>query len=296
MWRSLAILLLLLASAPAGAQADEPVFVDSLVPQLVPVYSFRDLSRQGFDAERSDSLTGLALRIVEELDGLESACRTNLFMKEQEPGSPWLMWRSFGRVPAGGTPWYVGGLSCTDVLCRYSLTEDEEPVELVLHDRVALVGVGPERTSVYLFPPEPATIHDDGTAAVDSVGVVQGGDHVVVQIRRAVNSEHPCYDGGDREWSDEHYFLVLRGDSLLQCFRMTLGHGYYSHDDVDGDAESYRSADLAVTATSIRMRYQDVETQHSLDDNPAKDRSRVLRRGVVELAWDARAARFRRKR
>ena len=36
------------------------------------------------------------------------------------------------------------------------------------------------------------------------------------------------------------------------------------------------------------MSYQDVETQHSLDENPAKDRTRVTRRGVVELAWDAR--------
>jgi hypothetical protein len=295
MRRSLAILVLLMCP-PARARADEPVFVDSLVPQRIPVTSFRHMGRQGFDAERSDSLTGLALRIVEELDALESACRTHLYSKESEPGSPWLMWRSFRRVQAGNTPWYVGGLSCTDLLCRYSLTEDESPVELVLHDRVALVGIGPERTCVYLFPPEPATIHDEGTAAIDSVGAIQGGDHVLVQIRRAVNSEHPCYDGGDREWSDEHYFVVLRGDSLLQCFRMILGHGYYSHDDVDGDAETYRTVALAVTANSIRMSYQDVETQHSLDENPAKDRTRVTRRGVVELAWDARTGRFRRKR
>jgi len=292
MRRSLATLLLMLTAMPARA-FDQPVFVDSLVPQKIPVHSFRNLSRQDFDYEHSDSLTGLALRIVEELSQLEGPCRTNLLMKEEEPGSPWLMWRGFARIQAADTPWYAGGLSCADVLCRYSDTES--PVEPLLHDRVALVGIGPQRTCVYLLPPEPATIGDHGSAAVASAGANPGKGYVVIQVLRVVDSEHPCYDGGDHVSYDERYFMVLRGDSLVQSFKLVPRHEWYSHDDADGDLDTKRTASLSVSATLIRMAYQVEETQHSTDV-PDKTRTRITQRGVIELAYDERSGRFRRRR
>lgn len=292
MKRFFATLLLLLACATARAD-EPPVFVDSLAPQKFSLNSFRDLKRQGFDHARDDTLGGLALRIVEtDLDGLETACRTKLLMKEEEPGSPWLMWRSKRRVQAGDTPWYSGGLSCTDVLCGYSNTED--PVEPLLHDRAALVGIGPGRTRVYLWPKEPSTIGDEGSAEVYTVDAIPGKDYVLVQMWRAVTSEHPCYDGGDHVSSDEGYFMVLRGDSLVQCFRLVPKWEWDSHDDVDGDLETTRTSTLSVSATSIRMDYRVEERQHSPDGDESKTTTKITRRGAVNLAYDPKSGRFRR--
>ena len=161
MRRSLAILVLLMCP-PARARADEPVFVDSLVPQRIPVTSFRHMGRQGFNAERSDSLTGLALRIVEGWTRWKAPAARTSTRRSRSPAA--LAHVAFVPPGPGGQHAVVRGrpLVHADLLCRYSLTEDESPVELVLHDRVALVGIGPERTCVYLLPAGACTIHDEG--------------------------------------------------------------------------------------------------------------------------------------
>jgi len=190
-----------------------------------------------------------------------------------------------------GTAWFVAALSCVDSLCRFA----QGPAEILLHDRLALLAVGRDRSRVLLLPPEAATIGDDGNVVVDSVASVRGDGYIVVQARRHLNSDHPCYDGGDFVATEEHYFLVLRGDSLAQGFMMVPREDWDSHDDVDGDLVTNRTAALSMSATSIRMSYQVEERQLSPDGDESRTRTKITRRGVVRLAYDKRSGRFRRQ-
>src|SRR5262245_54225110 len=96
----IAAIALLLSLVPASARAETPTFTDSLAPETVPLSpgAHHALWREAHGPGRPDSLSESLFTILATLRGAEATCRTNLFMKEQEPGSPWLEWRSFGRV------------------------------------------------------------------------------------------------------------------------------------------------------------------------------------------------------
>jgi len=290
--------ILLAVMAPAVARADHLAFEDSLKPQVVPIARGGHAGlRKDILSTRVDSLPDWPRTVVlANLSTLEWPCRTQLFNKDLEPGSPWLLWRSFGRVDANNATWLLAALSCTDTLCLAYHEHDAEAMPLVLHDRLALLGIGGDTSRVWLFPREPATIGDQGTAVVDSVASVAGAGYTLVQMRRRLDSEHPCYDGGDVFATDEHYFLVLRGDTLTQCFRMIPHEEWDSHDDVDGDLETRRTATISMSATSVRMSYQVVETKYSPDAEVEEPKILSTRRGAVEVAYDARTGRFRRIR
>jgi hypothetical protein len=278
--------LLILALAPSFARADSPLFVDSLVPRVFPIP--REAHERVFRAllgpTRPDSLAEWPRTVVlSNLYDVEVACRTKLFSKEMEPGSPWIEWRSLGRIDAGDVAWYVAALSCTDAVCAE---------ERVLHDRLALLAIDRDRSRLILLPPQAATIGDPGTEAVDSLASIRAGDHALVQVRRRVRSGHPCFDGGDRVDDDEHHFLVLRGDSLAQCFVLIPRDEWGSHDDVDGDSATERRGTIVMTATSVRMDYQIEERQYSPDGDESKTRTKITKRGVVRLAYDRRSGRF----
>ena len=295
MIRRLTAVLAMLALAPASAPAGSPVFVDSLVPQAVSLYPavHAGLRKVALGPDRPDSLTDFHRSVVLSTTQLESRCRTGLLMKEQEPGSPWLTWRSLARVDVDDAVWYVAALSCVDSVCS---AHDEPPTELLLHDRVALLAVGRKRSRVFLLPPEPATIGDEGSALVDHASAIRGDGHTVVQVHRHLESSHPCYDGGDYVASDELYVFVLRGDSLAQALVLVPHEKWDSHDDVDGDHETDRTSTLSVTPTAIRLAYQVEERQHSPDGDETKVRTTISGRGVVTLLYDRRIGRYRRSK
>jgi hypothetical protein len=290
--------LLFAALAPAVGRAEQPAFEDSLAPQMIPIARGGHVAlRKGVVSTRVDSLPEDARTVVlANLLQLEWPCRTQLFGKDLEPGSPWLTWRSFGRVDTGDATWFAAALSCTDTLCLAYHERESEAMPLVLHDRLALLAIGRDTSRVWLLPKEPATIGDAGTAVIDSVASIHGPGYALVQVRRRLESAHPCYDGGDYVSTDEHYFLVLRGDSLTQCFRMIPREEWISHDDVDGDQQTNRTATVSMSATSVRMSYRVVVRQYSPDADVAKPRTRSTRGGTVEVIYDPRTGRFRRVR
>jgi len=288
MRRFLAGTLVMLALTPAIVRADSPVFVDSLAPQVFTLTpgGHQSVRREAVGAARRDALTENQRAVVlATLGGLETSCRTGLLPKDEEPGSPWLAWRPLARADVGETVWYVAALSCSDSLCGS---------RLVLHDRLALLAVGRERSRVLLLPPEPAAIGDEGSAVVDSADVIPGDGFTLVPVKRHLQSDHPCYDGGDYTATDQQFVLLLRGDSLVQSMVLTRREEWDSHDDVDGDQETYRRSALSIMASSIRMDYQVIERQHSPDGDESKTRIKVTQRGVVRVAYDKASGRFRR--
>jgi hypothetical protein len=280
--------LSLLAVAPTVARADRPVVIDTLAAQVVALFQpgHESVRKQILGAARPDSLTeDQRMVVISTLSSLESSCRTDLFSKDAEPGSPSLLWRSLGRVDLGENAWYAAGLSCADFLCGD---------QLVLHDRVALLAIGRNRSRVILLPRMPATIGDPGTAVVDSMAWFRGDGYALLQVRRRLQSEHPCYGGGDYQASDEAYFFVLRGDSLAQSFGLVPWDFWGSHDDVDGDVDTERRATLRVTSRSVRMTYEVEERRFSPDGKDVE--KSVIGRGDLHYEYRPKEARFKRIR
>ena len=279
------IVALLLTIAPSPAAAAGWGVTDSLPGQIV---RFHPLDHQGVLAAiarsrtQSDSLDRKAGGLVtSSLSWLEGECRTNLLSKGAEPGSPWLLWRSRGRVELDSCVWYVGALSCTDAVCGS---------ELLLHDRLALLHVQRDRSGVIVFPQRASGIQEE-PSDVDSVAFLRGAGYVLVQARRRVTSEHPCYDGPDSHETTEMYFAVLRGDSVVQAFELELESTASSHDDESGDAGATVRGELAVRADAIQFNYAVEEWSESPDANPAKTKKAVAP-GTVRFEYRPKLGRF----
>lgn len=279
----MAALVLTMASSPVAASSRR--VMDSLPGQIIrfdPQDHRSLLEAVARSRMRSDSLDRRAAGVVvSSLSRLEGECRSNLFSKDAEPGSPWLLWRSLGRVELDSCVWYAGALSCTDAVCGN---------ELLLHDRLALLHVRRDRSGMSLFPQEASGIQD-GPADLDSVAFLRGAGYVLVQARRRVTSEHPCYDGPDAEEAAEMFFAVLRGDSVVQAFELESESYSGSHDDVSGDAGADVHGDLVVRADAVQLSYKAEEWSESPDADPAKTK-RTVTPGAVRFEYRPKTGHF----
>ena len=276
---------LIMVIAPSAAAADGAGVADSLPAQVIqfhPQDHPQVLEAVARSRTRSDSLDRRAAGLItSSLSWLEGECRATLLSKDAEPGSPWLLWRSRGRVELDGCVWYAGALSCTDAVCGS---------ELLLHDRLALLHVRRDRSGLFVLPPRAAGIQD-GPSDVDSVAFIRGAGYVLVQARRRVTSEHPCYDGPDSQEATEMYFAVLRGDSVVQAFELESESTTSSHDDESGDAGADVRGDLVVTADAVQFDHAVEEWSESPDADPGKTKKAVTP-GTVRFEYRPKTGRF----
>ena len=211
----------------------------------------------------------------------EATCRTSLRSKEEEPGSPWLSWRSLAHFAQDSTRWHVGVVSCVDSLCGG---------DQYRHDRLAILGIGRRGMTLTLYPEEAPTIASD-RAEIDSVEIFQGSDHALVLARLDTDTQRPCSAGPESYADETGYFVLLRGGQVAQAFRIDLGADWGSHDDVDGDTGGTRATTLRASNDSVTATFQ-IEDWHERSAPPWGEERHVTDSGVVRFAYSADSTRF----
>lgn len=252
------------------AHAAGDAATDTLTAQVIPVdanghaYLVDSIAERTLGAEtlhdRVGQVAGAALVKV------EATCRTNLMPKYAEPGSPWLGFRLLARVRRDSCDWFIGALSCADTLCGGNL---------VSHERLAFVSVTPARAQVLLYPGEASTIGDPGSCVIDSVALHKGSNHFLVQTRRRMDSQHPCFDGAGRSSAEVADFFVLRGDRVVQAFSLQTAVEAADHDDESGDSGLTSTGTLLVSPVAIQLDRKTDEWQETADGDPRKTQHRV---------------------
>ena len=185
---------------------------------------------------------------------------------DSEPGTPWLGWRLLARVRRDSCDWFIGSLSCADTLCG----------ELVSHERLAMMSITQARARILIAPGEPSTIGDEGVTQIDSVAFFKGSSHLLLQARRRLDSQHPCYDGPEHRSSERADFFVLRGDAILQSFSLEVAADDASHDDVDGDSGRNVTGRITASATAIQLERRTDDWQEAPDGDPKKTQHKRL--------------------
>lgn len=252
---------------------------DTLSAQVVPVDREAHAFLLDALADRTSGEEALYDRVSLAAGGalapVEASCRSGLFPKHMEPGSPWLGWRLLARVRRDSCDWFIGSLSCADTLCGGGL---------VTHERLALLSVTPAQARILLYPGRPSTIGDEGSCQVDSVALFKGSGHLLLQARRRSTSEHPCSDGPGRSSTVAADFFVLRGDRVLQAFTLETSAEAIDHDDEGGDSGVTTTGTLVASATAIQLDRRTDEWQEAADGDPKKTQHRI-REAKVRLRF-----------
>jgi hypothetical protein len=119
---------LIMATAPSASAADGAGVADSLPAQVIRFHPHdHSLFLEAVARSRtgSDSLDRRAADLItSSLSWLEGECRATLLSKDAEPGSPWLLWRSRGRVELDSCVWYAGADAGADVRGDLVVTAD----------------------------------------------------------------------------------------------------------------------------------------------------------------------------
>ncbi len=127
---------------------------------------------------------------------------------------------------------------------------------------------------------------------MDSVAILKGEGYALIQARREISSEHPCYDGPESSESTQALFALLRGDSVIQAFAILQAASSSSHNDVDGDSGTDRSGKLRVTADAVQLDYRVEEWAESPDMDPMKLQRKVIETGFVRFEYGPEKGRF----
>ena len=212
-------------------------------------------------APRPDSLRGRAAWIMTyALQDAEATCRSGLLSKDDEPGSPTLSWRHLAYLRADSCSWYVGALSCWDSLCGAQVT----------HDRLALLCVCRATSRIFILPVETPSIGEPDVQRVDSAAIFRAPDHALIQARRQLTNDHPCWWGPDGYEVEKSDFVVVRGDQLLQAFTLDVSSDASSHDDENGGSGTSVTVVIDASAAVVRMDSKRDEWEASPDLDPNK--------------------------
>lgn len=284
-WTSLlSPLSLLLVAAVVATARSAPWAEDSLAAEVV---SLDDRELQFFQRLAADFPTDIdpfARRwsgVSSFLDADERACRSNLMSKEQEPGSPSLVWRALGRVVQEDATCFIGAVSCGDSLCGM----------WIHHDRLGVLCLRPTEGELSVYPREAVTIGDGGTEAIDSLVVARGADHDLIQVRRRSSIDHPCYSGVQSGEMDERFFVVLRSGHAVQALRIVASS--YSSDE---SSASFQTGILTMTPESISLEYQEEEyISAGPGDTTTVESHAITDRGTLRYRYRADLGRFARE-
>jgi hypothetical protein len=271
---------------PPAARALDKVH-DPLVPAVASlegrdrVNLLMDLARvsAGFDAGKARPMDTSEWGFWRD----EEACRANPMSKEDEPGSPWVTWRTLARMEQGGDTCFVGALSCTDSLCG---------PDLVPHERLCVICADRDRAEVSLYPNEAPSIRDE-PAEIDSVAIFPAGDHILLEAHLKETDYSPCGGVGGSRGSVDGYFVTLRGGRVIQAFSLDLAVWVDEENPPEGDSGWAFTTTSRVTANVVEMDFKDEDWS----DTTSAGEQRVLNEaGTIRYEYNSEQGLFTRVR